>query len=175
MLIGNPHEFAIWLDPVNAWTVQSTVEGLFILCIDGTFLINQPTLSARAVTLSGESEFWAERLRWINECERMDTRGRSKEELFFAADEPRYGEDDSIQEEGVELTPMETMDSRWKVFLFFDAGTNEDVVVYRNAGDKENITLYEFRLPYGRIQSIIEDFVEQTKIFDHKELFGLRP
>lgn len=175
MLIGNPHEFAIWLDPVKDWTIQSTVEGLFALCIDGMFLVKQSTLSARAVTLSGESDFWAERLRWISECGHIDTRGRSKDELFIAANEPRYGEDDSIPMEGVDLTPMETLDSHWKVFLFFDASTNEDVVVYGNTDDEENIMLYELRLPYGRIQSIIEDFVEQTKIFDHKELFGLRP
>lgn len=175
MIIGNPHEFAIWLDPVKEWTIQSTVEGLFILCIDGVFLIKKSTLSARAVTLSGESEFWAECLYSIEKGGQTDTHGRSKEELFVTANEPRYGEDGILSTlDGIDLTPMETLDSYWKVFLFADMSTSEDVVVYGNLDD-EKYTVHELRLPSGRVRAIIESFIEQTKIFDQKELFGLQP
>ena len=173
MLIGNPHEFAIWLEPVREWTIQSTVEGLFILCIDGVFLIKKPTLNARAVTLSGESEFWTERLVWMDNGKQTETRGRKKEELFASAEKYWYGaaEYENSVIDGVDLTPMETADSFWKVYLFLDSDTHEDVIVYSNFDEG---SVMELRLPASRIRVILLEFIEQTKIFDQKELFGLQ-
>jgi len=151
MLVGNPHEFAIWLDPVKEWTVQSTVEGLFILCVDGVFLVKRSSLSARAVTLSGESEFWMERLRRIDDDKQTETRGRNKEELFEAAVNIIYSEDGAISlSEGIELTPQETKDSYWHVYLFRNSATNEDVVVYSHDEDETIRAMAWLALPSRR-------------------------
>lgn len=188
MLFGNPHEFAIFADPVLEWSLGSTVEGLYILCIDGTFLLKRSSLSARAVTVSGESEFWAQRLSRITSGAQTLANGREKELLFFSALVSRGGMDDlpsSIDaqksrllkelneyglpgvnsSEGVSLTPMETADAGWSVYLFFDDKTNEDLIIYSNLEDSEFV-VKELRLPFGRMREILSDLTEKTKVLD---------
>jgi len=188
MLFGNPHEFAVWADPVLEWSPGSTVEGLYILCIDGVHLIKRSSLSARSVTVSGESGFWLQRLSSINNGEQTSTGGRDADLLFFSALVSRGGLDDlpsSIDAqkprllerlkhhglpgfdsaEGVNLTPMETADAGWSIYLFFDNQTNEDLVVYSNLEDSEFI-VRELRLPCGKMREILSDLVEKTKILD---------
>lgn len=188
MLFGNPHEFAIWVDPVLEWSPGSTVEGLYILCVDGVYLIKRSSLSARSVTVSGESGFWMQCLSCINDGKQTSADGRDADLLFFSALISRGGVDDlpsSIDAqkhrlleklkphglpdfdsaEGVNLTPMETADAGWSVYLFFDNQTNEDLVIYSNLEDSEFI-VRELRLPSGKMKEILSDLVEKTKFLD---------
>lgn len=188
MLFGNPHEFAIWADPVLEWSPGSTVEGLYILCIDGTHLIRRSSLSARSVTISGESDFWMQCLSHINNGEQTSTGGREADALLFSALVSRGGledlpisidaqkhrlieklENDGLPDfhsaEGVSLTPMETADAGWSVYLFYDNITNEDLVIYSNLEDPEFIAK-ELRLPHGRMKEILSSLVAKTKVLD---------
>ena len=190
MLFGNPHEFAIWADPVWEWSQASTVEGLYVLCIDGTFLLKRSTLSAMVVTVSGESDFWARHLHSIENGEQTRTAGRNKNLLLFSAlisrggldylprsietqktqllDElSRYGIPSFDSYEGIDLTPMETGDYGWAVYLFFDEKSNEDVIVYANFEDPR-YNAQELRLPSGRVKEILAQLVTETKVLDQR-------
>lgn len=192
MLFGNPHEFAIWADPVWEWSQASTVEGLYVLCIDGTFLLKRSTLSAMAVTVSGESDFWARHLHSIENGEQTRTAGRNKDLLLFSAflsrggldylppsidaqktqllDElSRYGIPSFDSYEGIDLTPMETGDYGWTVYLFFDEKSNEDVIVYANSKDHQCLA-QELRLPSGRVKEILAQLVTETKVLDQRRV-----
>lgn len=169
MIIGNPHEFAIWLDVVPEWSMHTTAEGLYALCIDGVFLLNSKTLSAKAVTLDGESKYWADILRRIDNGGQSQTNGRSKEELFYVGYAPIYGDGDKevdISAEGIDLTPMEVGDNGWRVYLFRDDSSNEDVLIYKRFIDDSNGVLYESRFSQGRIRKVIEAIASKAAIFD---------
>lgn len=168
MIIGDPHEFALWLDSVEAWNSTSFTEGLYALCIDGRILLNRSKLSARAVTLSGESEHWKRVIESIDGGGQSKTDGRDSETLFLIANEAWYGESEvSMPCEGILLSSMDTLDEDWRAYLFVDEVARQDVIVYRYWSEN-NSELYEFRLPHGRIKETVQKFINTTKVFDKR-------
>ncbi|WP_123295720.1 Imm42 family immunity protein [Comamonas sp. BIGb0124] len=172
MIIGDPFELALWIDAHQSWHSGPFVDGLFILCVDGHYLLNRKSTSIRAVTLSNEQYWWTERLDRIRALPAFDASKFTPEDLFISADYPLY--EATYQFNGkrlptqarpldqipsVHLTPTETLDNDWKVYLFKDDILLKDIVIYAYR-DGQDIEVHRREYSYGRIGEIIEMFID---------------
>lgn len=172
MLIGDPYEFALWLDPCPHWTSDSFTEGLYLLCIDSKYLINRQSFSCRAATLSGEYDWWKYKLNEINALKPCDPSKYSPEELFAVLDYSAYGNNQDLDGppefhdevalrtiSGVELAPTEVLDNGWKVYFFVDAVNLKDVLVYKYYKDP-NPCVFKKEYARGQIGEFVQLFID---------------
>lgn len=176
MVVGDPFEFAVWFDIVPSWKFSSSVEGLYILCIDGNYLIKKKSIYVHSVIISGDGLWWSEISERIQELQGFDTSNYSNELLFMSADYPIYGFDYRLANEeyknealleqipNVDLTPMEVLDNGWKLYFFSDSINMKDVIIYAHTDEgvadvqrKE----FDFRYIAKVVKEISEAFISK--------------